>query len=89
MILLNHRIDLFDSALCLGHRCLCRLDICLGDFDLLFEGQVIVAGLVVLGPGLGKCCLESARVDLEQQITCLDELIILDRQVDDRPGLTT
>ena len=46
----------------------------------------MVAGLIEAGVGLIHRRPIGARVDLEQQVARLDELVVLDRQLDEGPG---
>ncbi len=54
-----------------------------GGKDLLAQRRKLIARLIELCLGLFERCLVGARVDLEEQIASLHELIVLDRQIDD------
>jgi len=86
LVLLDRGDDLGDRASGLldggpGH-----LDPRPSRFDLFLEGLYIAPRLVELRARLIQAGLERARVNLEEQLPGLDELIGPDRQVDDRTG---
>ena len=82
-VLFDLGIGLFDRALRLHQRAAGHLNLCLRRLDLLCQRQVAVTCFIVLRSGLRQRDVEGARVDLKQQITRLDELVVFHREFHD------
>ena len=85
LVLVDDRHDLRRCALGLVDRGARHLDARPGRFDLLHGRLDASAGLVELRARLVEARLVRAGVDLEEQLAGAHELVVADRQRDDRP----
>ncbi len=86
LVLLDLGGGLLDRSAGLGDRSLGHLDLRVRGLDLFLHGLHLVRRQVQVGPRLGQRSLESPRIQLEQEVAGTDELIVPNRQVDDRRG---